>query len=137
MQIQGEFKVNKWDEETLNSFPPKTPIAKASIVYEVSGDINGKLNAEYLLHYSNFDKENPHNSKATYAGFMCFSGSINGKSGTFIIEEKGEFAENGPISQLTIKPNSGTNALQGISGTGSCSLKNDKMIIEFDLKQSN
>ena len=89
MKAQGEFTVKKWDEKNLESFPMETPVAKASIIYEVKGEINGKLFVEYLLHYSFQDRENMHNSKATYRGYMFFVGAVKGKSGSFVVEDKG------------------------------------------------
>jgi len=133
MKVQGEFTVKKWDEENLESFPVKTPVAKASIVYEVTGEINGKLSVEYLLHYSCQDTENMHNSKAAYIGYMFFVGAVNGKSGSFVVEDKGSYTEAGPVSVLSITPDTGTDELCGISGVGNYGFKEGKMMIEFDL----
>ena len=134
MKTQGEFTIGKWEEENLTSFPSVMPVAKASIVYEVTGAINGKLTVEYLLHYSCQDKEKPHNSKASYTGYMYFAGTVNGKSGSFVVEDKGNYTEAGPVSVLSIKPDTGTDELRGILGAGCYGFTGGKMIIEFDLK---
>jgi len=133
MKVQGEFTVKKWDEENLESFPMETPVAKASIVYEVTGEVKGKLSVEYLLHYSYQNRENMHNSKATYTGYMFFAGAIDGKSGSFVVEDKGSYTEAGPVSLLSIKPDTGTDELCGISGVGNYGFRDGKMMIEFDL----
>jgi len=134
MKTQGEFTIGKWEEENLTAFPSVMPIAKASIIYEVTGAIIGKLTVEYLLHYSCQDKENPHNSKATYVGYMLFAGAVNGKSGSFVIEDSGSYTEAGPVSVLSIKKDTGTDELRGISGVGSYGFIDGKMIIEFDFQ---
>ena len=133
MKTQGEFTIGKWDEENLTSFPPAMPVAKASIIFEATGAISGKLTVEYLLHYSCQDKDNPHNSKATYTGYMFFVGMVNGKSGSFVVEDNGCYTEAGPVSVLSIKPDTGTDELRGISGVGGYGFSDGKMIIEFDL----
>ena len=134
MKVQGEFKVNKWDETNLSTFPTETPIAKASIIYEVSGEIHGELVVESLLHYSYQDKEDPLNSEATYIGYMFFVGTVNGKSGSLVVEDNGKYTKMGPVSTLTIKPNTGTGELCDILGVGSYAFKNGKMMIEFSLE---
>ena len=134
MKTQGEFTIGKWEEENLTTFPPEMPVAKASIIYEVTGAISGKLTVEYLLHYSCQDKENPHNSKATYTGYMLFVGTVNGKSGSFVVEDKGNYTKAGPVSVLSIKPATGTDELCGISGNGGYGFSDGKMIIEFELE---
>jgi len=133
MQIQSEFTVSKWEEQPLTTFPQENPLVRASVIYEVTGEINGKLYAEYLMQYSNFDQENPHNSKATYLGYMLFEGKINDKSGTFVIEEEGEYTPSGPESTLSIKPHSGTSELANIAGNGYYRLQGDKMVISFEI----
>ena len=133
MKVQGEFTVKKWDEENLGSFPMDTPVAKASVIYEVTGEINGELSAEYLLYYSYQDRENMHNSKAAYMGYMFFIGAVNGKKGSFAVEDKGRYTEAGPVSVLSVIPDTGTDELRGTSGIGNYGFRGGKMMIELDL----
>jgi len=132
MKAKGELTVSKWDEMNCGDVANNMIMARASIVYNITGDIQGEFNVEYLLHYTNYNTENQHNSEATYTGYMAFSGAVNGKSGTFVLEDKGTYSATGPVSDLTIKPNTGTGDLSGISGTGRMFAEGDKMVIELD-----
>jgi len=133
MIAKGEFTVvSKWDEKNCGDVSNNMLIARVSSVYNTTGDIQGEFTVEYLLHYTNYDTENQHNSEATYAGYMVFSGTVNGKSGTFVLEEKGCYSSTGPISDLTIKANTGTGDFSGISGTGRMFSEQPKTIIEID-----
>jgi len=133
MKIQGEFTVGKWDEKKIGGSVEK-PIASVSATFNVSGGMNGKLNVEYLMCYSNIDKDNPHNSKAMYTGYMLFNGTISGKPCSFAAEDRGAYTALGPKSGLAIIPGSGAGDFAGVSGKGGYGFKDGKMIIEFDLK---
>ena len=132
MTARGELTVSKWDEKNCGDVSNNMVMSRASIVYNITGDIQGEFIVEYLLHYTNYNTENQHNSEATYTGYMVFSGTINGKSGTFVLEDKGAYSAAGPVSDLTIKANTGTGGLSGISGTGRMFAEGSGMVIKID-----
>jgi len=132
MKTKCEFNVAKWDEMNCGEPVNGMVTARASIEFVSSGAINGKFNVEYLLHYTNYDKSNQHNSEATYLGYMAFSGSMDGKHGSFVFEDKGTYTPSGPASELSIKLNTGTDDFEGISGTGKYYAENNVMVIEID-----
>ncbi|MCL2881664.1 MAG: DUF3224 domain-containing protein [Coriobacteriia bacterium] len=136
MEVKSEFSVAKWDEEKCGGPVGDSQVTRASAIYEVSGAIDGKLDVEYLVHYTDHGENDRHASTATYIGYLTFSGSIEGKSGTLVLEDHGEYSPAGPVSELMIKPGTGTGELTGISGTGHYSAEGEKMILElnYDLR---
>jgi hypothetical protein len=133
MQAQAEFQVSKWDESHLKGYPDETPLSSASIIYETThGEIEGKFHIEYVMHYTCFDAAEPHKSAATFAGFMLFEGSIGSRTGSFVMEDKGTYANFAPASHLSIKPGTGTGDFVGITGSGKYGAVGEKMIIELD-----
>ena len=132
MKERSEFSISKWEELKCGEPENNMLTARASVIYEMTGEIKGKLNVEYLLHYTNYDVSNQHNSEATYIGYITFVGSLNGKFGTFVLEDKGIYSSAGPVSELVIKPNTGTNDYKGISGTGKYFTEDGKMIFEIE-----
>ena len=132
MKSKGEFTVGKWDEKKSGEISNNMVMTCASIIYNATGNIQGEFNVEYILHYTNYSTEDQHNSEATYLGYMVFVGSIDGKSGTFVLEDNGVFSAAGPASEFSIKPNTGTGDLAGISGKGRFFADESKMIIEID-----
>ena len=132
MKTKSEFNVVKWDEINYGEPVNGMVAARASIEYESLGAINGKFYVEYLLHYTNYDKTNQHNSEATYLGYLTFMGSIDDRQGSFVLEDKGAYTPVGPASELSIKPNTGTDDFERISGTGKYYAEDDVMIIEID-----
>jgi len=127
MEVKSEFSVAKWDEGKCGEPAYGMQITRASVVYEVSGMINGELDVEYLMHYTNDSSDDQHNSVASYIGYMIFSGSIDGKAGAFALEDRGEYSPAGPVSKLTIKPDTGTDELTGITGAGRYYAEGDQL----------
>ena len=132
MKVKNEFNVAKWDEVKCSEPSNGMVTAKASIIFMATGEINGRFDVDYLLHYTHYDEENQHNSEVTYVGFLTFSGSICGKSGSFVLEDQGAYTPVGPVSELVIKSGSGIGGFKGISGTGKYSAEGEKMIIELE-----
>jgi len=137
MKAQGEFKVTQWNESNLEGFPADMPMSRASVIYEANGEIAGTFRVEYIMHYVNLDPNDPHGAQATYLGYMMFTGAIGGKTGSFILEDKGVYGASGPASDLVIKPGSGKGDFVGISGTGKYYADGEKMIIKIDYTNGN
>jgi hypothetical protein len=119
VKVTAPYSVKKWTENTIQVLSLKTKTTKASVEYGFEGDLNGTGAVEYLMYYSSFDEKDPHASTATYVGMITFTGTINGKSGTFVMEDHGAFEGGAAISQLKIIDGSGTGGLAKIKGTGS------------------
>ena len=134
MKTKGEFTVTKWDETpcAIESDSAVSTMSRASIIYCSTGNIQGDFNVEYVIHGMDPDKGDQHNAEANYAGYMIFSGSIDGLAGTFALEDKGAYSAKGPVSALTILPYTGTGDLTGIIGTGRFFAEGSAMILEID-----
>ena len=77
---------------------------------EYSGDVVGAAEAQMLAAYTN----NP--GSAGYVAIERFTGTVHGKSGSFVLQHNGIM--NRGVGQLTVTivPDSGTEQLAGISG---------------------
>jgi hypothetical protein len=132
MKVQFELKVTKWDESNASGFNNEIPITKVSTCFEIVGNTGGKFTVEYIMVSTKYDKNDTHNSQSEYLGFMEFNGTLDGKKGTFVIEDHGVYENSIPKSILKIKENTGTGELKGIQGTGSYYMENEKFIIELE-----
>jgi hypothetical protein len=52
-----------------------------------------------------------------YVAFELVSGTLKGKTGTFILQHRGTMQRNVPTMEVTIVPDSGTGELTGIAGS--------------------
>jgi hypothetical protein len=118
MKASGTYTVKKWEEKPYEEIPPEMKMTRATVEYELSGEIAGKASVEYLMFYSHFDAKDPHNASASYVGIIRFEGTLGGKSGSFVMKDDGVFEAGAAKSTLRIAEGSGTGALRGITGTG-------------------
>ena len=84
-------------------------MTKASVEYSMTGEIIGKTLVEYLMFYKYFDAKDQHKSSAMYIGLMRFVGSVQGKEGSFVMEDHGYILRVAEQVQLcTLLPGQGS-----------------------------
>ena len=118
MKAKATYSVKKWEERDHLQITPGTKMTKASVEYSLSGEIEGKASVEYLMYYSHVDPKDQHKASASYMGLIHFEGMVSGKSGSFVLEDRGTFEAGSAKSTLWIAKNSGTGQLSGIQGEG-------------------
>ena len=117
MSLTATFMPARWDEKPYCELPQPMRMTKASIEFTFAGQFEGKAQTEYIMFYKEFDSKDPHRSTATYVGITRYSGTLNGKSGTFVTEDRGTFEGGEARTVSTILDGSGTGDLKGIKGT--------------------
>jgi len=124
---KGTIQHNNWDEKPYHEAPPqKSTTAIVDIVFE--GDLAGTGLSRTLMQYP--DAETCH-----YAGYILVSGTLAGKSGTFMLFEQGLWSGGVARSSWQIVENSGTGDLETVTGTGSYAAQHDKTV-HFELDYS-
>ena len=78
---------------------------------EFSGDVAGKSEAQMVAAYT----ATP--GSAGYVAIEHFTGSVGGKSGSFVLQHHGLMEKGEAALTVTIVPDSGTGELAGFSGT--------------------
>ena len=132
MLAKSTYTVKKWDEKPYEEISSSMKMTKASVEFEMSGDLTGKASVEYLMFYKHFDEKDQHKANAVYAGLIRFTGSVNGKSGGFVMQDNGTFEGGTAKSTLQIISGSGTEELNGISGNGNYIANQDGFNLELD-----
>jgi hypothetical protein len=132
MKVNGTYTVKKWEENPYEQISSEMKMTKASVEYLVSGKIVGNVLVEYLMFYNYFDQNDQHKSSAIYIGLMRFVGNMQGKEGSFVIEDHGTFENGLASSSLQIIAGSGMGEFKGIKGTGRYSANKNGTQIEFD-----
>jgi hypothetical protein len=119
MIARAKYTVAKWEETPYQQPSPTTKMTKASVEFILTGEIDGKASVEYLMYYKYSDPADPHKSSAVYLGLIRFEGELNGKKGSFILEDRGAFKSGAANSTLKIIEGSGLADLTNIRGSGS------------------
>ena len=112
------FNITSWEEKPVHTHSDNTKIVRAAVTQEYSGAISGTGAVEYVMFYGQ-------NGTALFVGMEIIEGSVLGKSGRFVIQHNGMFADGIATSEWSIVADSGTDALKGLTGTGSFSAGHD------------
>ncbi|WP_081616738.1 DUF3224 domain-containing protein [Thiobacillus thioparus] len=114
MSIESKciFQITGWDEKTYQEIGDNAKLTNAKVTQSYSGAIEGTSTTEYLMSYTG-------HGTANFVGLERVSATIEGKSGTFVIQHVGSFSEGKARSSWSIIPGSGTEGLACLCGKGS------------------
>ena len=123
MQASGTFSVVAFEPTSVVPVPPVAtalPVGVSTMEKSYSGELTGR---SATLFTSAFD---PARGVGTYVALESFEGSLHGQSGTFCFVHSATTA-GGPRENefFTIVPASGTDELEGISGSGGMAVESD------------
>ncbi|GHG54183.1 DUF3224 domain-containing protein [Streptomyces griseocarneus] len=110
----GHFTFATWEERTVGARETSPRLAHASVVNTFSGGIEAAdTTCEYTIAYAT-DKT------GTFTGMQVLTGRVDGRDGTFVVEERGSFDDDGTVHcAFEVVPGTGTGELTGLRGTGS------------------
>ena len=112
---KARFKITNWNEEPYSAGTGIPKLTSASVTKTLTGDIDGEGHVEYLMAYVAEDN-------ASLVGMERVTGTLAGKSGTFVLRRTGVY-ENGEAKETyTVVPGSATGELQGLKGEGKTSV---------------
>lgn len=112
-QATGSFTFTDWNENPVAGAEEGPKLARARVTNAFSGAIEAAATScEYSIVYVT-------EKTGVCAGHQLITGSVAGQEGTFAIEERGSFGEDGAVHcTFEVVPGSGTGGLAGLSGTG-------------------
>ena len=107
---ESTFKVISWDEKTYEEMAEGKKLNKATVTYRYEGDIVGESLGESLMAY-------PAENIASFVGLERITGTLGGRSGSFVLQGSGTYDGQVARADTIIIPGSGTGELRGIRGT--------------------
>jgi hypothetical protein len=105
------FQITGWDEKTYQEIEGSAKLSNAKVTQSYSGTIEGTSTIEYLMSYTVL-------GTATFVGLERVSGTVDGMTGTFVLQHAGGFSEGKARSSWSIIPGSGTGDLANLRGSG-------------------
>lgn len=108
-----------WDESRVAEVDPAHAVARATFTTTYAGDIEGGSTCCLLLSYVGGEPDKPETMVGPYVGYEQVSGTLDGHSGTFVLEARGEHSGGVARTEVTVVPDSGTGDLAGLRGAGS------------------
>lgn len=111
MQAKATFEIEHWDETPLKDSGEGPRLTRAVVTKTYEGDIRGESRLEYLMMHRD-------DGTAEFVGLERVTGSLGGRSGSFVLRHIGTFEEGIARAVLKVVDESGTKALAGLRGEG-------------------
>jgi hypothetical protein len=124
---RGSFDV-KVTTQTGDGAEKDASLGRMSIDKTFEGDLQGTSRGEMLTAMGSVK------GSAVYVAIERVTGTIDGRSGTFVLAHRGTMTRGAQSLEITVVPDSGTGQLAGISGTMAITIVNGKHL--YDLEYS-
>jgi len=111
MHASVTFRILGWDEEAFDEPEDGPKLTRAQIRKSFEGDLVATGVLMYVMTY--LDDEN-----ASFLGFEKVTGSLGGRSGSFVLRHTGFYDGEQARATCEVVPGSGTGELAGLSGSG-------------------
>jgi uncharacterized protein DUF3224 len=107
-----------WDEKRTAEVDPVHAVAAATFTTVYAGDLVGESTCSLVICYVDGDPADPHSLVGPYSGFEQVTGTLDGRSGGFVLAARGDHRDGAARTTVEIVPGSGTGELAGIRGAG-------------------
>ena len=119
---KGPFDVQITPQESA----PDAPVARKLLYKEFHGDLDAVAHGEMLAGFE------PLTGAGVYVAIDRVTGTLHGRSGSFLIAHRGIANADGQQLQIVIVPGSGAGQLAGITGTMSIDIVEKKHFYAID-----
>jgi hypothetical protein len=124
----GTFTIAGWDEQPWAEAEGAPKLTHARVTATYRGDLEGEGTAGLLLLYDGED--------ATYGGYERVTGTLGGRSGSFVLRLEGGFEQGAARTTWTVAEGTGTGELAGLRGAGGYEAVHGEPEIGFELRWS-
>ena len=121
----GTFEV-KLNPQSSDEDADGTGLGRLTLDKQFHGDLSATSSGEMLSAGTSVK------GSAGYVAIERVRGTLDGHSGTFILQHSGTMTRGTPQLTITVVPDSGTGGLEGISGTMTINIVNGKHFYEFE-----
>lgn len=106
-----------WNEARYDEPPGQAALAQSDFTLDYAGELAGTSTTRLLIAYVDGDPAQPSTLVGDYVGYERVTGTLDGRSGSFLIEQHGR--HEGGVARTTgrIVPESATGELAGLHGT--------------------
>jgi Protein of unknown function (DUF3224) len=124
----GTFTIKGWDEQPWAEVEGAPKLTHARVTVGYRGDLEGEGVSGLLMLYDGDD--------ATYAGYERVVGSLDGRSGSFVLRLDGGFEQGAARTAWTVVEGTGTGDLATLRGDGGYVAKQGESEVAFELRWS-
>lgn len=121
----GTFEV-KLTPQASDDKAEGTPLGRMSIDKQFHGELDATSKGEMLTAVTGVQ------GSAGYVAIERVSGTLHGRSGTFVLQHSGTMTRGTPQLTITVVPDSGTGQLVGLAGEMTIEIADGKHSYEFE-----
>ncbi|MGZ4372269.1 MAG: DUF3224 domain-containing protein [Gaiellaceae bacterium] len=122
------FVNERFDPETYDE-RGGTSLGRIHITRRFEGDLEGEATAELLT-------ATTEDGSAAYVAFDRVTGTLHGRTGSFVLEHRGIVSSEGARTDGCVVPSSGTGDLAGLRGEATINVDEDgthRLILDYEL----
>jgi Protein of unknown function (DUF3224) len=121
----GTFEVNL-NPQTLDDKTEGTTVGRMSIDKQFHGDLEATSKGEMLTAVTGVK------GSAGYVAIERVSGTLHGRSGSFVFQHSGTMTRSAQQLSITVVPDSGTDQLTGLAGKMAIKIADGKHSYDFE-----
>jgi hypothetical protein len=126
IHASGTFEVKIIPQKPDNKEAESANLGRMSIDKQFYGDLEATSKGKMLSAATEVK------GSAGYVAIERVSGTLHGRSGTFILQHSGTMTRTAPQLSVTVVPDSGTGQLVGLAGEMKIKIADGKHFYEFD-----
>ena len=126
IHARGSFEVKLTPQKPDNPVAESANLGRMSIDKKFSGDLEATSKGEMLSAMTEVK------GSAGYVAIERVSGTLHGRSGTFVLQHNGTMTRGAPELSITVVLDSGTSQLVGLAGKMTIKIVDGKHFYEFD-----
>ena len=126
LHAKGTFEVKLTPRKPDNKEAESANLARMSIDKQFSGDLEATSKGEMLSAMTEVK------GSAGYVALERVSGTLQGRSGTFVLQHNATMTRGTPELSIKVVPDSGTGQLVGLTGKMTIKIEAGKHFYEFD-----
>ena len=129
-QVTAESRASGTFDVTLTPQAPSddtlaATVGRLTIDKQFHGGLEGVSKGEMLTAMTDVD------GSAGYVAIEAVSGTLDGRTGTFVLQHSGTMNRGTPQLSITVVPDSGTGQLEGITGTMTIEIAGETHAYDF------
>jgi Protein of unknown function (DUF3224) len=124
--VSGTFEVKLAPQKPDNKEAESANIGRMSIDKQFHGDLEATSKGEMLSAMTDVK------GSAGYVAIERVTGTLHGKSGSFVLQHNGIMTRGEPQLSVTVVPDSGTGELAGLAGALTIRIAEKQHFYEFD-----
>lgn len=126
------IEARTWTEERIAETDASHAVSRVVFTTEWSGDVVGSSTCGLMIDYVDGDPEHPETLSGPYVGYEQVTGTLEGRTGSFVLAARGSHGEGAARTDVEVVPDSATGDLAGLRGSGSYAATAMAYTLTFD-----